>query len=130
MNSSSEVSEPSATNLKQTRNPKLIGERRIITGVGGEPGYCVISAEVEGQIREQLALGLGIHRVAKVVGCGSGTVQRVRASAFTASRGVGRRYRGCPASGTIMPSDPMGLDHGMWCRPLIRSGDRASGSAR
>jgi DNA invertase Pin-like site-specific DNA recombinase len=40
-----------------------------------------VSAEVEGKIREQLALGLGIHRVAKVVGCGSGTVQRVRASA-------------------------------------------------
>ena len=47
----------------------------------GRPlGRPRISAEIEGKIREQLALGLGIHRVAKLVGCGSGTVQRVRAS--------------------------------------------------
>jgi DNA invertase Pin-like site-specific DNA recombinase len=47
---------------------------------GTKLGRPRVSAEIEGQIREQLALGLGIHRVAKVVGCGSGTVQRVRAS--------------------------------------------------
>ena len=40
-----------------------------------------ISAEVEGKIREQLALGFGIHKVANLVGVGSGTVQRVRATA-------------------------------------------------
>jgi DNA invertase Pin-like site-specific DNA recombinase len=48
---------------------------------GTKLGRPRVSAEIEGKIREQLALGLGIHRVAKVVGCGSGTVQRVRASA-------------------------------------------------
>jgi DNA invertase Pin-like site-specific DNA recombinase len=45
----------------------------------GRPfGRPRISPEIEGQIREQLALGIGIHRVAKIVGCGSGTVQRLR----------------------------------------------------
>jgi outer membrane protein OmpA-like peptidoglycan-associated protein len=47
---------------------------------GTKLGRPRVSAEIEGKIREQLALGLGIHRVAKLVGCGSGTVQRVRAS--------------------------------------------------
>jgi DNA invertase Pin-like site-specific DNA recombinase len=51
------------------------------TNSGRPFGRPRVSAEVEAQIREQLALGLGIHRVAKVVGCGSGTVQRVRANA-------------------------------------------------
>jgi DNA invertase Pin-like site-specific DNA recombinase len=38
-----------------------------------------ISAAKEAQIREQLKAGqLGIHKVAKLVGVGSGTVQRIR----------------------------------------------------
>ena len=47
---------------------------------GTKLGRPRISADVENRIREQLVLGLGIHRVAKLVGCGSGTVQRVKAA--------------------------------------------------
>jgi hypothetical protein len=36
-------------------------------------------AGVEGKIKEQLALGLGIRKVARMIPCGTGTVQRVRA---------------------------------------------------
>lgn len=45
---------------------------------GTKLGRPRVGVEIEGTIREQLALGLGIHRVAKLIGCGSGTVQRVR----------------------------------------------------
>jgi DNA invertase Pin-like site-specific DNA recombinase len=38
-----------------------------------------ISAEVEGKIRDQLALGIGIRKVARMIPCGTGTVQRVKA---------------------------------------------------
>jgi DNA invertase Pin-like site-specific DNA recombinase len=44
---------------------------------GTKLGRPRISADVENRIREQLVLGLGIHRVAKLVGVGSGTVQRI-----------------------------------------------------
>jgi DNA invertase Pin-like site-specific DNA recombinase len=47
---------------------------------GTKLGRSRISADVENRIREQFVLGLGIHRVAKLVGCGSGTVQRVKAA--------------------------------------------------
>jgi DNA invertase Pin-like site-specific DNA recombinase len=39
---------------------------------GTKLGRPRVNAEIEGKMREQLALGLGIHRVAKLVGCGRG----------------------------------------------------------
>ena len=59
----------------------LIGAQTRAKAEGTKLGRPRISAEIEGKIREQLALGLGIHRVARLIGVGSGTVQRVRASA-------------------------------------------------
>lgn len=37
-----------------------------------------VGRTVEEAIRQQLAAGHGILKVAKIVGCGSGTVQRVK----------------------------------------------------
>jgi DNA invertase Pin-like site-specific DNA recombinase len=42
-------------------------------------GRPMVGAEVEEQIRIRLAEGKGIHTVARAVGVGSGTVQRVKA---------------------------------------------------
>jgi DNA invertase Pin-like site-specific DNA recombinase len=54
---------------------------------GTKLGRPRVSAEIEGQIREQLALGLGIRKVARLVvnpttekPVGTGTVQRVKAT--------------------------------------------------
>jgi DNA invertase Pin-like site-specific DNA recombinase len=41
-------------------------------------GRPVVGTKIEEAIRQQLALGHGILKVAKAVGCGSGTVQRVK----------------------------------------------------
>jgi DNA invertase Pin-like site-specific DNA recombinase len=46
-------------------------------------GRPKVSAEVEGKIKEQLALGLGIRKVARMIPCGTGTVQRVKAASAT-----------------------------------------------
>jgi DNA invertase Pin-like site-specific DNA recombinase len=46
---------------------------------GTKLGRPKVSAEVEAKIREQLALGLGIRKVARMIPCGTGTVQRVKA---------------------------------------------------
>jgi DNA invertase Pin-like site-specific DNA recombinase len=43
-------------------------------------GRPKVSADVEAKIREQLALGLGIRKVARMIPCGTGTVQRVKAA--------------------------------------------------
>jgi DNA invertase Pin-like site-specific DNA recombinase len=42
-------------------------------------GRPMVGEEIEERIRGELALGKGIHRVARAVGVGSGTVQRVKA---------------------------------------------------
>jgi DNA invertase Pin-like site-specific DNA recombinase len=42
-------------------------------------GRPMVGREIEERIRSELALGKGIHRVARAVGVGSGTVQRVKA---------------------------------------------------
>jgi DNA invertase Pin-like site-specific DNA recombinase len=42
-------------------------------------GRPMVGPEVEERIRGELAAGKGIHKVARTVGVGSGTVQRVKA---------------------------------------------------
>jgi DNA invertase Pin-like site-specific DNA recombinase len=42
-------------------------------------GRPMISRAIEERIRSELAAGKGIHKVARIVGVGSGTVQRVKA---------------------------------------------------
>jgi DNA invertase Pin-like site-specific DNA recombinase len=54
-------------------------------------GRPMVGAEVEEQIRIELATGKGIHKVARAVGVGSGTVQRVKAEM------VRRAEEGLPA---------------------------------
>jgi len=57
---------------------------RIVAGLnrireqGGKLGRLTIARKVEDAIRKQLGAGHGILKVAKIVGCGSGTVQRFR----------------------------------------------------
>jgi DNA invertase Pin-like site-specific DNA recombinase len=57
---------------------------RVLAGLdrlcrqGKELGRLKVSAKVEDAIRQQLATGHGILKVAKLVGVGSGTVQRVK----------------------------------------------------
>ena len=51
---------------------------------GNKLGRPSIGRRVEDAIRQELGAGHGILRVAKIVGCGSGTVQRVRRSMATA----------------------------------------------
>ena len=41
-------------------------------------GRPAVGMKIEEAIRQQLGLGHGILKVAKIVGCGSGTVQRVK----------------------------------------------------
>ena len=50
-------------------------------------GRPQVGRTVEDAIRQQLGLGHGILKVAKIVGCGSGTVQRVK-KAMALDRGV------------------------------------------
>jgi DNA invertase Pin-like site-specific DNA recombinase len=52
---------------------------------GKKLGRPKISIDVEHRIREQLALGLGIRKVARLIPCGTGTVQRVKATQTKAS---------------------------------------------
>ena len=42
-------------------------------------GRPMVGREIEERIRSELAAGKGIHKVARAVGVGSGTVQRVKA---------------------------------------------------
>jgi DNA invertase Pin-like site-specific DNA recombinase len=57
---------------------------RVVAGLnrvreqGGRLGRPTIARKVEDAIRQQLGLGLGILKVAKIVGVGFGTVQRVK----------------------------------------------------
>jgi DNA invertase Pin-like site-specific DNA recombinase len=57
---------------------------RVIAGLnrvreqGGRLGRPSVGRRVEDAIRQQLGIGHGILKVAKIVGCGSGTVQRVK----------------------------------------------------
>jgi DNA invertase Pin-like site-specific DNA recombinase len=57
---------------------------RVVAGLnrvreqGGKLGRPMIACRVEDAIRQQLRAGHGILKVAKIVGCGSGTVQRVK----------------------------------------------------
>jgi DNA invertase Pin-like site-specific DNA recombinase len=51
---------------------------------GKKLGRPSVGRKVEDAIRQQLGAGHGILKVAKIVGCGSGTVQRVRRSMATA----------------------------------------------
>jgi DNA invertase Pin-like site-specific DNA recombinase len=65
--------------------------RRVIAGLnrfrdqGGRLGRPSVGGKVEEAIRKQLGAGHGILKVAKIVGCGSGTVQRVRRKLATAT---------------------------------------------
>jgi DNA invertase Pin-like site-specific DNA recombinase len=56
---------------------------------GTKLGRPKVSAEVESKIREQLALGLGIRKVARLIPCGTGTVQRVKAMTLAYAAGSG-----------------------------------------
>ena len=57
---------------------------RVLAGLnrvreqGGKLGRPTIARKVEEAICQQLGAGHGILKVAKIVGCGSGTVQRVK----------------------------------------------------
>ena len=51
---------------------------------GGKLGRPSVGRKVEDAIRQQLDAGHGILKVAKIVGCGSGTVQRVKREMATA----------------------------------------------
>src|SRR3984957_10844276 len=57
---------------------------RVVAGLnlareqGGKLGRPTIARRTEEAIRQQLGAGHGILKVAKIVGCGSGTVQRVK----------------------------------------------------
>lgn len=53
-------------------------------------GRPMVGWEIEERIRGELALGKGIHTVARAVGVGSGTVQRVKAEML---RRAGERRR-------------------------------------
>jgi DNA invertase Pin-like site-specific DNA recombinase len=63
---------------------------RVVAGLdrvreqGKKLGSPSVGQNVEKSIRQQLHAGHGILKVAKIVGCGSGTVQRVRKSMATA----------------------------------------------
>ncbi len=46
---------------------------------GRKLGRPPVSTEIVTRIRDQLQSGTGIHKTARLVGCGIGTVQRVRA---------------------------------------------------
>jgi hypothetical protein len=54
--------------------------------VSVRPGRPRVDADTETRIRELLSRGIGIVRIGKTVGCGTGVAQRVRAedSKFTA----------------------------------------------
>ena len=57
---------------------------RVVAGLnrvreqGKKLGRPTIGGKVEDAIRQQLGAGHGILKVARLVGCGSGTVQRVK----------------------------------------------------
>jgi DNA invertase Pin-like site-specific DNA recombinase len=57
---------------------------RVLAGLecvrqqGKKLGRPKVSAKVENAIRHHLRAGMGILKVAALVGCGSGTVQRVK----------------------------------------------------
>lgn len=53
------------------------GLRRAVAG-GKRLGRPRVSQDVEKAIRRELGKGRGIHAVAKAVGVGTGTVQRVK----------------------------------------------------
>jgi DNA invertase Pin-like site-specific DNA recombinase len=63
---------------------RQIIRNRVIAGLdrvrqqGKRLGRAKVPAKVEAAIREHLSAGHGILKVAKLVGCGSGTVQRVK----------------------------------------------------
>jgi DNA invertase Pin-like site-specific DNA recombinase len=59
------------------------------TAEGIKLGRPKVSTEVEHRIREQLALGLGIRKVARMIPCGTGTVQRVKAMTLAHASGSG-----------------------------------------
>jgi hypothetical protein len=67
-----------------TKGRHIYGER-----VGSALGRPKVSAEVESKIREQLALGLGIRKVARLIPCGTGMVQRVKAMTLVHAAGSG-----------------------------------------
>jgi DNA invertase Pin-like site-specific DNA recombinase len=64
---------------------------RVVAGLnrvreqGGKLGRPTIAGKIEDAIRQQLGAGHGILKVAKIVGCGSGTVQRIRREMATAA---------------------------------------------
>jgi len=64
---------------------------RVVAGLnrirehGGKLGRPMIARKVEDTIRRQLGSGHGILKVAKIVGVGSGTVQRVKREMATAA---------------------------------------------
>jgi DNA invertase Pin-like site-specific DNA recombinase len=57
---------------------------RVVAGLnrvreqGGKLGRPTVARKTEDAIRQQLSAGHGILKVAKIVGVGSGTVQRVK----------------------------------------------------
>jgi DNA invertase Pin-like site-specific DNA recombinase len=62
---------------------------RVVAGLnrvrkqGKKLGRPTIGTKVEDAIRQQLGAGHGILKVAMIVGCGSGTVQRVKRETVT-----------------------------------------------
>jgi DNA invertase Pin-like site-specific DNA recombinase len=59
------------------RSRVLAGLERV-RAQGGKLGRPKVSPKVENAIRTHLSAGNGILKVAALVGCGSGTVQRIR----------------------------------------------------
>src|SRR4051794_19253823 len=66
------------------RTGKIDLRSRVLAGLdrvraeGRKLGHPKVSPKVEDAIREHLTAGNGILKVAAMVGCGSGTVQRVK----------------------------------------------------
>jgi DNA invertase Pin-like site-specific DNA recombinase len=56
----------------------MAGLDRVRAEEGKKLGRPQVGQKVEEAIRQQLRDGHGILKVAKIVGCGSGTVQRVK----------------------------------------------------
>jgi DNA invertase Pin-like site-specific DNA recombinase len=70
---------------KRTAAPSSERGRRVLAGLAKARAYGVklgrpkVSTKAENAVRRHLARGIGILRTARLVGVGSGTVQRIKA---------------------------------------------------
>jgi hypothetical protein len=57
---------------------RVVADLNRVREQGGKFGRPTISGKVDDAIRQKLGAGHGILKVAKIVECGSGTVQRMK----------------------------------------------------